>query len=90
MKYHAADEIDKKIEKYLDYRNGFYVELGAADGIGFSDTLYFELKKGWSGILIEPSPNNFLQCLVNRSAQNYFFANNHELPRSSNYKSAIN
>lgn len=74
-KYHAADEIDRKIEKYLDHRNGFYVELGAADGIGFSNTLYFELKKGWSGILIEPSPNNFLQCLVNRSKQNSFFCN---------------
>ncbi len=74
-KYHGAYGIDAHIEKYLDYRNGYYVELGAADGIGFSNTLFFELHKNWSGILIEPSANNFLQCLANRSSQNTFFCN---------------
>lgn len=74
-KYHGANGIDAKIEKYLSHRDGFYVELGAADGIGFSNTLYFELHKNWSGILIEPSPNNFLQCLANRSERNTFFCN---------------
>lgn len=74
-KTHAANEIDLKIEKYLNYRNGFYVELGAADGVGFSNTLLFELHKGWSGILIEPSPSNFLKCIENRSSANKFFCN---------------
>jgi FkbM family methyltransferase len=75
VKYHGANEIDARIEQYLDYRDGFYVELGAADGIGFSNTLYFELHKGWRGILVEPSPNNFLQCLANRSGRNHIFCN---------------
>lgn len=74
-KYHGANKIDVAIEKYLNYRDGFYVELGAADGIGFSNSLFFELHKNWSGILIEPSPNNFLQCLANRSPRNSFFCN---------------
>jgi FkbM family methyltransferase len=74
-KYHGAEQIDAIIEKYLNYRDGYYVELGAADGIGFSNTLFFELHKNWSGILIEPSSNNFLQCLANRSDRNAFFCN---------------
>lgn len=74
-KTHSANGIDLKIEKYLDYHGGYYVELGAADGIGFSNTLLFELHKGWKGVLIEPSPNNFLKCLENRSAENKFFCN---------------
>lgn len=74
-KYHGAGRIDAIIEKYLNYRDGYYVELGAADGIGFSNTLFFELHKNWAGILIEPSPNNFLRCLENRSARNAFFCN---------------
>lgn len=74
-KYHGAEQIDAIVEKYLNYRDGYYVELGAADGIGFSNTLFFELHKNWSGILIEPSPNNFLQCLSNRSKRNSFFCN---------------
>jgi FkbM family methyltransferase len=74
-KSHSANELDLKVERYLNYRGGYYVELGAADGIGFSNTLLFEMKKGWSGILIEPSPSNFLKCIENRSSQNKFFCN---------------
>ena len=69
-KYHGQWEIDKKIEKYLNYDNGYYVELGAVDGIGLSNTLYFESRRRWSGLLIEPAPNNYLKCVENRGAKN--------------------
>lgn len=36
--------------------NGFFVELGACDGVLFSNTYYFEKKLNWTGILIEPNP----------------------------------
>jgi FkbM family methyltransferase len=74
-KYHSLHDLDKKIERYLDHSNGFYVELGANDGITQSNTLYFEKYKNWSGILVEPSPNNYLKCLANRSNKNYIFCN---------------
>jgi FkbM family methyltransferase len=73
--YAALNELDRKIEKYLDYDNGFYVELGANNGIRQSNTYYFEKKRGWSGVLIEPSPNNFLECRRNRSEKNSIFCN---------------
>jgi len=72
-KYHSLDKIDQKVEKYLPQRNGFFVELGANDGITYSNTLYFEKNRGWRGILIEPIPHNYLNCLENRSEKNLIF-----------------
>lgn len=74
-KYHGQWKLDQKIEYYLNHKAGYYVELGALDGIGLSNTLYFEMFKGWKGVLIEPAPNNFLKCLNNRSSKNKFFCN---------------
>ena len=39
--------------------NGFFVEAGAWDGESFSNTLFFELKKNWTGLLVEPNPDAF-------------------------------
>ena len=39
--------------------NGFFVEAGAYDGEMFSNTLFFELKKNWTGLLVEPNPDAF-------------------------------
>ena len=39
--------------------NGFFVEAGAYDGEAFSNTLFFELKKNWTGLLVEPNPDAF-------------------------------
>lgn len=37
-------------------RGGTFVELGGNDGLVGSPTLYFELMRGWNGVLIEGSP----------------------------------
>ncbi|MEM6661020.1 MAG: FkbM family methyltransferase [Pseudomonadota bacterium] len=37
-------------------RGGTFVEIGGYDGITGSNCLFFELIRGWSGLLIEPSP----------------------------------
>ena len=47
-------------------RRGFYVELGAHDGLFQSNTAFLEFEREWSGVLIEPSPNVFEQCKMNR------------------------
>lgn len=73
--YFGYNNLDKELEKYVDYNNGFFVELGANDGITQSNSLYFEMKRGWNGVLVEPSPNNYFACRENRSAKNNFFCN---------------
>lgn len=73
--YFALNHLDRKLEKYVDYDDGFFVELGANDGIAQSNSLYFELNRGWKGVLIEPSPNKFLACNLNRSPKNHIFCN---------------
>ena len=40
-------------------RNGFFIEAGAYDGEALSNTLFFELKQRWTGLLIEPNPDAF-------------------------------
>lgn len=60
----------KLLQNYLNYENGFYVELGANDGLKQSNTYYFEKYRNWSGSLIEPVPHKYLQCKKNRSKSN--------------------
>lgn len=42
-------------KKYLNYRNGFFIELGAMDGVIYSNSKFFEDNLDWKGILIEPT-----------------------------------
>ncbi|RDH91986.1 MAG: FkbM family methyltransferase [endosymbiont of Seepiophila jonesi] len=68
--YYGLHGLDKKLETYLDYDEGFFVELGANDGVTQSNTLYFEKTRKWRGILVEPILHNFLKCKSNRSPDN--------------------
>lgn len=43
-------------------RDGTFVEIGGYDGISGSNCLFFEMMRGWSGILIEPSPKFFAKA----------------------------
>lgn len=67
----GLDDLDRQIEKYLDFDNGFFVELGANDGRFQSNTFYYEKFRNWRGVLVEPAENLFRQCRENRSPQNY-------------------
>lgn len=55
MSQEHQDEIALDILGKRD--RGFFVELGACDGIYLSNTYYFEKELNWGGILIEPNPN---------------------------------
>ncbi|CAF3868323.1 unnamed protein product [Adineta steineri] len=53
----------------LSHRNpGIFVELGALDGVTYSNTLFFERMFDWRGVLIEAQPDNARKLLrVNRT-----------------------
>lgn len=40
-------------------RDGTFVEIGGYDGITGSNCLFFEMFRGWQGLLVEPSPEFF-------------------------------
>jgi FkbM family methyltransferase len=63
---YALDNLDLKLLKYLNFKRGFFVEAGANDGINQSNTLLFEKKLKWKGLLIEPIPELAEKCRLNR------------------------
>ena len=58
--------LDRKLERWLSYRGGVFLEAGANDGYEQSNTYYFERMRGWSGLLVEPVPWLAKQCRRNR------------------------
>jgi FkbM family methyltransferase len=74
-RYFGLNDLDKKLEQYLPEKNGFFVELGANNGVDQSNTLYFERYKGWKGVLVEPVVHNYFKCRENRSKDNRIFCN---------------
>lgn len=56
--------------------NGTFVELGALNGVRFSNTLLFEKMLGWNGVLIEGLPENAAKLMRNR-------------PKTTNYAMAV-
>lgn len=66
--FYSQDGQDKFISKLLrDKKNGFFLDVGAHDGIQFSNSFYFEKNLNWSGICIEPNPEVYKQLIKNRS-----------------------
>jgi len=58
---------DLDVLEYYKYKqNGYFVEIGAYDGIALSNTLVLEKKYGWTGILSEAVPSRFSELIVNR------------------------
>jgi FkbM family methyltransferase len=71
----ALYEMDRKLERLLPFEGGFFVEAGANDGYLQSNTYYLERFRRWMGILIEPIPDLYELCLVERpNAQVFNFA----------------
>ena len=66
IKYYSQNGEDYLVWNLFDYKEkGFYVEVGAFDGMHFSNTFSFE-QAGWAGICIEPHPTFFPFCQKNR------------------------
>ena len=69
---HCEEDMYLNTHFFKNKKNGVYIELGALDGVTLSNTKFFEDTLNWSGILIEPHPNNFKLLQANRP-NNYLF-----------------
>ena len=63
----SYSQLNQDIEVILHYKNinGYYVEIGANDGINLSNTYLLE-KNGWNGICVEPIPSVYEKLKINR------------------------
>jgi FkbM family methyltransferase len=61
MKYYSQVGQDKYLNEkvFKGKTNGFFVDIGAHDGVTFSNSLFFEETLGWNGLCIEPNPTVF-------------------------------
>jgi FkbM family methyltransferase len=55
-------------------RNGYFVDIGANDGISGSNSYLLEKEYNWKGICVEPLPDVYLKCKECRSCLCYDFA----------------
>jgi len=69
MQYYSQPETqqDKWVieEVFPDNGRGFFVDIGAADGVRFSNTYALE-QLGWTGICVEPRDDDFAELRRNR------------------------
>lgn len=61
-KYYSQNGEDFLLCNLFNYKkSGFYVDVGAFDGVHLSNSYSFE-QQGWSGICVEPHPAYFQLC----------------------------
>jgi FkbM family methyltransferase len=63
MKYYSQSNEAAIVLDYFEGRNGVFLDIGANDGMTFSNT-YDLVLNGWSGVCIEPSPVAFERLSV--------------------------
>lgn len=69
--YYSQAGQDIWVAKKFDYKkNGYFLEVGAYDGIQTSNTYFLEKELGWSGICIEANPYVFDSLALNRKSLN--------------------
>jgi FkbM family methyltransferase len=71
-RYWGLGNLDKKLISIIGTERGFFVELGANDGISQSNTKHLEMFHGWRGVLIEPYPGNYRKLSRTRSSSSHF------------------
>jgi len=66
MSYSQLGQDLEVLKVYNNKSNGFFIEVGASDGIELSNTYLLETKYDWKGICCEPIPNKFEKLVINR------------------------
>jgi FkbM family methyltransferase len=68
LQYFSQSGQDYYLNKFVfnEKKGGVFLDIGANDGIRYSNTYFFEKIMQWSGICIEPHPSAFRQLQKNR------------------------
>lgn len=70
MKFYGQFKQDEYVYNtfFKNKKEGFYIDIGAHDGVSGSNTYFFE-NIGWDGVCIEPTPYVFKQLEKNRKCE---------------------
>jgi FkbM family methyltransferase len=69
--FYSQSEQDKWVAEFFNYKkNGYFIEVGAYDGIQTSNTYFLEKELEWTGICIEADPTIFYELYKNRKTKN--------------------
>ena len=66
MSYSQLGQDLNVVSFYNNKKNGFFLEIGASDGIELSNTYLLETKYNWTGICCEPIPEQYNKLVINR------------------------
>jgi FkbM family methyltransferase len=70
MKYYSQAGQDEWVVKFFNTKkNGFFLDIGAHDGIDINNTYYLEKNLNWNGICIEADPIIFNDLKNNRNSK---------------------
>ena len=66
--YHSQEKQDLLLDTHVfqGYKRGVFVEVGAWDGVVYSNTLFFEKERNWTGLTIEAHPDRYEELKQNR------------------------
>lgn len=69
--YHSQSQQDFLLDRAVlrGMRHGVFVDIGAHDGVTFSNTLMFEPDRGWTGLCIDANPMVFESLVKHRTAK---------------------
>ena len=56
-------------EIFPNKKSGVFIDIGAHDGVSFSNTFFLEKKLNWTGLAIEPIPELYKQLKKNRKCR---------------------
>ncbi|NVJ86805.1 MAG: FkbM family methyltransferase [Algoriphagus sp.] len=72
-KYYSQYRQDEFLNRvfFPHKKNGFFIDIGAHDGVKFSNSYFFELYRNWDGVCFEPNPKVFRELVENRKCRSY-------------------
>ena len=71
MEYISQIGQDRFIDEFFNKKeNGFFVDVGANEGVRISNTYFLEKVRNWKGICIEPLPVEFKELQKNSNVIN--------------------
>ena len=68
MRYYSQFKQDEFLDNnvFNKLTNGFFLEMGADDGLTHSNTVFFEKERNWEGLCVEPRISAYNKLILNR------------------------